>query len=75
VFCEVRARVGRPAAGIDAALASIGPGKQRQLRRMAGEWFGASAHRGTRRTRFDAVAVALAADGRPLAIRHVRDAF
>jgi putative endonuclease len=75
VFCEVRARVGRPGAGIDAALESIGPAKRLQVRKMAKEWFAAHAHSGTRRTRFDAVAVALARDGRLLAVRHVRDAF
>jgi putative endonuclease len=75
VFCEVRARVGRPGRGVDAALESIGPNKRLQLRKMAKEWFRAHAHLGTRRTRFDAVAVALAANGRALAIRHVRDAF
>ena len=76
VFCEVRARVGRHA--IAQALESIGPGKRLQVRKMAREWFrlaevptGAQ----TRTTRFDAVAVALARDGRVLALEHVKDAF
>jgi putative endonuclease len=75
VFCEVRARVGR--AGIAAALDSIGPGKQLQLRKMAREWFRlrtADKPR-TNSVRFDAVAVSLTPDGRPLALEHVRDAF
>ena len=75
VFCEVRTRVGPR--GIPLALESIGPGKQLQLRRMAGEWLRlSSAERPwTRVIRFDAVAVAIAPNGRVLAIQHVRDAF
>jgi putative endonuclease len=75
VFCEVRARVGRHA--IAQALESIGPGKRLQLRKMAREWFRLSAadRPATAPTRFDAVAVALAPDGRALALEHVRDAF
>jgi putative endonuclease len=75
VFCEVRARVGRDA--IAYALESIGPGKRLQLRKMAREWFRMSTAEPppTRATRFDAVAVAMTRDGRPLSIEHVRDAF
>ena len=75
VFCEVRSRVGRD--GIRWALESIGPSKRAQLRKMAGEWFrlGTAERPHTRGTRFDAVAVAIAANGRVLAIEHVRDAF
>jgi putative endonuclease len=75
VFCEVRARVGRNA--IAYALESIGPGKRMQLRKMAREWFRLSTANGpaTRSMRFDAVAVAMTADGRTLSIEHVRDAF
>jgi putative endonuclease len=75
VFCEVRARLGRGA--LAAALESIGPAKRLQLRKMAREWFrlggGGGPH--TSSIRFDAVAVAVGADGRPLALEHVRDAF
>jgi putative endonuclease len=75
VFCEVRSRVGRE--GIATALQSIGPGKRMQLRKMAAEWFRLSgAERpDTRRVRFDAIAVALTADGRARAFEHLRDAF
>jgi putative endonuclease len=75
VFCEVRSRVGRDA--IAWALQSIGPGKRMQLRKMAREWFRLSTAevRSTRAVRFDAVAVALAPNGRVLAVEHVRDAF
>jgi putative endonuclease len=75
VFCEVRARVGR--AGIAAALDSIGPGKQLQLRKMAREWFRlrTAGKPPTNSVRFDAVAVSMTRDGRPLALEHVRDAF
>src|SRR5438067_5970792 len=64
VFCEVRTRLGRD--HLDAALESIGPGKRLQLRKMAKEWFRLSARERprTRWTRFDAIAVALSADGR-----------
>jgi putative endonuclease len=77
VFCEVRSRVGHPAAGIELALESVGPAKRLQLRKMAKEWFRLSegAGRRTRTTRFDVVAVSLSADGRLLAAEHVRDAF
>jgi putative endonuclease len=75
VFCEVRTRVGRNA--IAYALESIGPGKRMQLRKMAREWFRLStAERPAAwKIRFDAVAVAIAPDGRTLAVEHVRDAF
>src|SRR3954471_2891903 len=75
VFCEVRSRVGRDA--IAWALQSIGPGKRMQLRKMAREWFRLSTAEvpSTRAVRFDAVAVAMTADGKPLSIEHVRHAF
>jgi putative endonuclease len=75
VFCEVRSRVGRDA--IAWALQSIGPGKRIQLRKMAREWLRLSSapRPATKAIRFDAVAVAIAPDGRPLEMEHVRDAF
>ena len=75
VFCEVRARVGRPSTGIAYALDSIGPGKQFQLRKMAKEWFrlGPPALRPTKHIRFDVIAVALSVSGRVLAAAHFRD--
>src|SRR4051812_29731164 len=75
VFCEVRSRVGRN--GIAWALQSIGPGKRLQLRKMAREWFRLSCatRPRTRAVRFDAVAVAMTANGRVLALEHVLDAF
>jgi putative endonuclease len=75
VFCEVRSRVGRDA--IAWALQSIGPAKRLQLRKMAREWFRLSKAEvpRSRAIRFDAVAVALAPNGRVLAMEHVRDAF
>jgi putative endonuclease len=75
VFCEVRARVGQNA--IAYALESIGPAKRLQLRKMAREWFRLSTAEPppTRRTRFDAMAIALTRDGRVLSIEHLRDAF
>lgn len=75
VFCEVRSRVGRDA--IASALQSIGPGKRLQLRKMAREWLRLSRapRPPTHAIRFDAVAVAIGRDGRPLGMQHVRDAF
>ena len=75
VFCEVRSRVGPNA--VTWALESIGPGKQIQLRKMAGEWLRLSTEKRpwTDAIRFDAIAVALTPDGRARAIEHVRDAF
>jgi putative endonuclease len=75
VFVEVRTRVGRDA--VAQALDSIGPGKRMQLRKMAREWFRLSKDAGPPRRgiRFDAVAVAITATGRVLALEHVRDAF
>lgn len=75
VFCEVRTRVGQDA--IAYALESIGPAKRLQLQKMAREWFrlNPTPTRPTRSTRFDAIAVAVAPDGRVRSIEHVRDAF
>ena len=75
VFCEVRTRIGHDA--IARAFESIGPRKRLQLRKMAREWFRlSSAGRPvTKGVRFDAIAVALAADGHALAVRHLKDAF
>jgi putative endonuclease len=75
VFCEVRSRVGRDA--VAWALQSIGPAKRMQLRKMAREWLRLSSapRPPTNAIRFDAVAVAIAPNGRTLAIEHVRDAF
>lgn len=75
VFCEVRSRVGRDA--LEWALQSIAQTKRARVRKMAAEWFRLSdaTTRYTRGTRFDAVAVAITPDGRPLAIEHIPDAF
>lgn len=75
VFCEVRTRVGGDA--IQAALESIGPGKRMQLRKMATEWLRLSSaeRRPTEAIRFDAIAIAMTATGRVLALEHIRDAL
>lgn len=75
VFCEVRTRVGRNA--IAYALESIGPGKRLQLRKMAREWLRltTTARPSSGGIRFDAIAVAITPDGRPVSLEHVRDAF
>src|SRR5947207_7745195 len=65
VFCEVRARVGRPSTGIAYALDSIGPAKPLQLRKMAKAWFrlGPRALRPTTHTRFAVISVSRPASG------------
>ena len=73
VFCEVKTRLGRGAIG---PLASVGPRKRAQLRRMAGRWLherGRAA--GTREARFDVVGICLDAAGRVLALEHIENAF
>lgn len=88
VFCEVRSRVAAPAGARHASadpLESIGPRKRRRLRRMAREWLmerggrpdtaATTAARRAGALRFDAIGVLLTADGRPLALEHVEDAF
>jgi putative endonuclease len=81
VFCEVRARVGTPAArcrgGPPGPLDSIGYDKRRRLRLMAREWLalrgGAAAGEGE--LRFDAIGVTLDSQGSLLSLEHVEDAF
>lgn len=73
VFCEVKSRLGR-AAG-QRALDSVGPGKRRRIRRMAAEWFSRRPSSGQAEVRFDAIGVAVAADGSVLELEHVPDAF
>lgn len=78
VFCEVRARVRAPPAGVSMALESIGPEKRRRLRAMARQWLAArpgAAGPAADVLRFDAIGVALDARGNLLALEHVEDAF
>ncbi len=91
VFCEVRARVAagrspsRGASDPGGPLESIGPQKQRRLRRLAREWLtsrcmSAAANEGgwpagVERLRFDAIGVIVARDGTLLVLEHVEDAF
>jgi putative endonuclease len=77
VFCEVKTRV-EGAAGAFAPLASVGPRKQRQLRRMAAQWLADGARpraAGGREIRFDAIGVTLDPSGRLLSLDHVENAF
>ena len=78
VFCEVKTRVARAAGDPYAPLTAVGPGKQRQLRRMAREWLvdRADGIRGRpRQIRFDAVGVTVDRRGRVLAFQHLEGAF
>jgi putative endonuclease len=76
VFCEVKTRLGSGAAGPFGPLASVGPRKRSQLRRMAGQWLHERRRGvGTREARFDVIGITLDPAGRVLALEHVEDAF
>jgi putative endonuclease len=77
VFCEVKARVSNGGVGLFTALTSVGIRKQRQLRRMAGQWLadGGRPRAGGDSIRFDAIGVSLSPTGRLLALDHVENAF
>jgi putative endonuclease len=80
VFCEVKARIVREAAGASDVLgpfAAIGPRKQRQVRAMAREWLGQARHEAPRpsEVRFDAIGVSFDTAGRLVALEHLEAAF
>jgi putative endonuclease len=80
VFCEVKTRIVRDAAGPGDALgpfASIGTRKQRQVRAMAREWLAQGRSEGRRPSelRFDAIGVSFDARGRLLGLEHLEAAF
>ena len=83
VFCEVKTRIVRPAAGpADGAnplgpFASIGSRKQRQVRAIAREWLAQCVLEGARppEIRFDAIGISLDARGRLLSLEHLEAAF
>jgi putative endonuclease len=75
VFCEVKTRVARGQIG---PLDSVGPRKQRQVRRMAREWLSAERSRlagGLPDLRFDAIGLILDGSGNLLDFDHVEGAF
>jgi putative endonuclease len=78
VFCEVKARIARGPPGPFGPLSAVGPAKQRQVRRMAGQWL--AERPGTQRDcrgllRFDAIGVTLSPAGELVCLEHVEDAF
>jgi putative endonuclease len=83
VFCEVKTRVTHGAPGPFGPLASIGPRKQRQVRRMAAQWLAERAAEraaaggggGNGSIRFDAIGVTLSPSGQLLSLDHVENAF
>lgn len=79
VFCEVKTRIVRRAAGADALgpFAAIGQRKQQQVRAMAREWLTQGCLEGPRpaELRFDAIGVSFDARGRLLALEHLEAAF
>lgn len=76
VFCEVKTRLATVGPGPFGPLASVGPRKRAQLRRMAGQWLHERGGRsGTAEARFDVIGITLDPAGRVLALEHVEDAF
>ena len=74
VFCEVKTRLAT--GSWRGPLESVTPHKQRQLRRMAGQWL-AQRPGGVRspQCRFDAVGITLDRDGRLIRLDHLEAAF
>lgn len=79
VFCEVKTRVAGSRNGPAEPLDSIGPGKRRRVRRMAGQWLAEREQDSTRgrrsELRFDAIGVTVSSGGRLLRLDHVEGAF
>lgn len=77
VFCEVKTRVSNGSGAPFGPLTAVGTRKQRQLRRMAGQWLAAERRprAGGDSIRFDAIGVTLAPDGRLLELEHLENAF
>jgi putative endonuclease len=86
VFCEVKTRIVRGAAGGARAawpsnplgpFASIGSRKQRQVRAMAREWLAQGLLEGARppEIRFDAIGISFEPGGRLLSLEHLEAAF
>jgi putative endonuclease len=75
VFCEVKTRITRGGAWRD-PLEAVHAQKQRQLRRMAGQWLAAQRSRPrTTEIRFDAIGVTVDGEGRLLRLDHLEAAF
>jgi putative endonuclease len=73
-FCEVKTRRAGGRAG--APFEALGPGKQAQVRRMAGRWLVERRGRPhADQIRFDAIGVTFDAAGQLVALEHLEDAF
>jgi putative endonuclease len=77
VFCEVKTRLGPRRFAELGPLASVGPRKQRRVRRMAREWLAQDGRRGVGRPelRFDAIGIELDRTGRLLRLEQIEGAF
>jgi putative endonuclease len=76
VFCEVKTRMACKAPGPFGPLASVGPRKRAQVRRMAGQWLHErGGRRGTDEARFDVIGVTVDRAGSVLSLEHVENAF
>lgn len=76
VFVEVKAGRENSAYGPERPVHSVGPRKQRQVRRLSAAWM--SEHRDGpryREIRFDAVGVTYDRDGNPIDVEHIENAF
>jgi putative endonuclease len=73
-FCEVKTR--RVGGRAGSALEAVGPGKQSQVRRIAGRWLVERRERPYADVlRFDAIGVSFDGTGRLVALEHVEGAF
>jgi putative endonuclease len=76
VFAEIKALRGRAGSDAIRALQSIGPQKQRQVRRLARAWLGERPSAGSyEQIRFDAFGVCIGPHDRIIAIEHIEAAF
>ena len=73
-FCEVKTRRAGGRAG--APFEALGPGKQAQVRRMAGRWLAERRDRPyADQIRFDAIGVTFDGAGRLVSLEHLEGAF
>jgi putative endonuclease len=77
VFCEVKTRLGPRRSAELGPLASVGPRKRRQVRRIAREWLAQGGRPGAGRPelRFDAIGIELDGAGRLLRLEQIEGAF
>lgn len=76
VIVEVKSHRTGSKIGPTSPVLAVGPSKQRRLRRLAGAWVAANAHRALfEQVRFDVVGVTFDRQGGVLKFEHFEDAF